>query len=193
MSQALEADMADMEGTQFACWNPQGALAHPKILVMEQAPVLQIRTATSEDADAILSCLASAFAAYRNEYTPKGFADTVLSQSSLQHRMKEMQLFVAVWEGEVVGTIGCQINGKEAHLRGMAVVPDRQGKGVAVALLRAVENHLRAHHCELITLDTTLPLKRATRFYEKHGFVPSGRISDFFGMPLYEFVKALKD
>jgi hypothetical protein len=30
------------------------------------------------------------------------------------------------------------------------------------------------------------------RFYERHGYRRSGRISDFFGMPLIEYVKVLK-
>jgi len=34
-------------------------------------------------------------------------------------------------------------------------------------------------------------LQRAIRFYTKHGFSPSGRVTDFFGMRLYEYVKLL--
>src|SRR5262249_29899150 len=35
-------------------------------------------------------------------------------------------------------------------------------------------------------------LARAVRFYEAHGFRASGRLSDFFGMELIEYVKALR-
>jgi hypothetical protein len=42
-----------------------------------------------------------------------------------------------------------------------------------------------------VTLDTTAPLVRAIRFYERHGYVRSGAVTDFFGMPLYEFRKGL--
>jgi putative acetyltransferase len=73
----------------------------------------------------------------------------------------------------------------------MAVLPEWQGSGVARALLHAAETELRKNQCERVTLDTTEPLQRAVRFYEKHGFRPSGRVSDFFGMPLYEYVKLL--
>jgi GNAT superfamily N-acetyltransferase len=73
----------------------------------------------------------------------------------------------------------------------MAVLPEWQGKGVAAELLQAVETELRSKQCKHITLDTTAPLRRAVRFYEKHGFTSSGRVSDLFGMPLYEYVKAL--
>jgi hypothetical protein len=30
------------------------------------------------------------------------------------------------------------------------------------------------------------------RFYEKNGFAATGQTGDFFGMPLYEYVKQLK-
>jgi hypothetical protein len=29
------------------------------------------------------------------------------------------------------------------------------------------------------------------RFYSRHGYILSGRVSDFFGMPLHEWVKFL--
>jgi len=74
---------------------------------------------------------------------------------------------------------------------GMAVLHEWQGTGVARALLQAAETELRKDRCECVTLDTTQPLQRAVRFYEKHGFRRSGRVSDFFGMPLYEYGKML--
>lgn len=80
----------------------------------------------------------------------------------------------------------------EGHLRGMAVLPEWQGGGVAEALLRAAEAELVSRNCACITLDTTEPLQRATRFYEKHGYRRSGRVSDFFGMRLHEYVKYLR-
>jgi ribosomal protein S18 acetylase RimI-like enzyme len=53
--------------------------------------------------------------------------------------------------------------------------------------------HAEAEHCRQkcthITLDTTPPLERAMRFYEKFGYRRSGRTTDFFGMPLFEYYK----
>jgi len=150
----------------------------------------RIRKAGAADSPGILACLASAFAPYRDRYTPQAFADTVLTAESLPSRLGQMCLLVAVSNGEIVGTIGCTASGGEGHLRGMAVLPEWQGSGVASALLEAVESELRGC-CTRITLDTTEPLQRAIRFYEKHGSSPSGRVSDFFGMDLYEYVKPL--
>jgi [ribosomal protein S18]-alanine N-acetyltransferase len=154
---------------------------------------IKIRRAGAQDAPGILACLATAFEPYRSQYTPDAYSDTVLSPGTLGDRMRSMSLFVAVDEtGQVVGTIGCQVvSADEGHLRGMAVLPDQQGRGVAAQLLEAAETELRSRNCKQITLDTTEPLRRAMRFYENSGYARTGRISDFFGMPLIEYVKDL--
>jgi predicted N-acetyltransferase YhbS len=153
--------------------------------------MFQIRKADSGDCNAILACLRAAFEKYRTQYTSEGFADTVLDSETVQQRMREMFILVAVSEGVIIGTIAFATRGEEGHLRGMAVLPDWQGTGAASALLRAAENELQRTGCSLVTLDATEPLTRATRFYVRHGFSKSGRTSDFFGMPLYEYAKRL--
>jgi len=150
-----------------------------------------IRRADSNDGEAIVACLAAAFAPYCNSYTPAAFADTVLDPGLVRHRLREMCVFVAVSEGNVVGTVACTARGEEGHLRGMAVLPDWQGSGVASALLQAAEAEIRNKRCKRVTLNTTEPLARAIRFYARHAFTRSGRVSDFFGMPLHEWVKFL--
>ena len=40
--------------------------------------------------------------------------------------------------------------------------------------------------------DTTEPLRPAVRFYERNGYRASGRVTDFFGMPIFEYVKRLE-
>ena len=121
-------------------------------------------------------------------------ADTVPDREGLLRRMAEMTVLVAEDAGgHVVGTIACKlVTEDEGHLRGMAVLPDWQGAGVAAELLSAVEEELRRRKCRRATLDTTAPLQRAIRFYERNGYRASGRVEDFYGMPLYEYAKALE-
>jgi predicted kinase/ribosomal protein S18 acetylase RimI-like enzyme len=153
-----------------------------------------IRKAAIDDAAGILECLRAAFEPYEPRYTPDAYRDTVLTSDTLRERLACMSIFVAVTpRGEVIGTIACQVTGSdEGHLRGMAIVPHCQGSGIADALLAAAEQELRQSHCSRVTLDTVEPLQRAIRFYERHGYRPSGRARDFFGMPLYEYVKTLR-
>lgn len=117
----------------------------------------------------------------------------MLTAKTLQERLKKMTVFVAVNSAkQVLGTIACNVaSAEEGHLRGMAVLPWMRGKGLAAQLLEEAEMELRLSGCVRITLDTTEPLERAMRFYEKNGYRRSGRVSDFFEMPLIEYQKTL--
>jgi GNAT superfamily N-acetyltransferase len=157
-----------------------------------------VRRANPGDSQGILRCLHDAFEPYRSRYTPEAFLDTTLTAETLQHRLATMSVYVALKDrSKIVGTIGCQITNpkigysNEGHLRGMAVLPACQASGVAAQLLIAAESELRDKGCSRITLDTTEPLQPAMRFYEKHGYRRSGRVTDFFGMPLIEYIKTL--
>jgi GNAT superfamily N-acetyltransferase len=152
-----------------------------------------IRKATSADAEGILRCLRAAFEPYRESYTPDAYRDTVLTSESLDERFASMSVLVAVTpEGTIVGTVAHHgIGIDEGHLRGMAVLPDHAGTGVAEQLLMRAERELGDLRCLRVSLDTTEPLRRAVRFYEKHGYRFSGRVTAFFGMPVFEYAKAL--
>ena len=158
---------------------------------MDSPAEIEIRSAHPADADAILQCLAAAFAPHCTEYTPAAFADTVLSPETVQVRLQQMHVLVATAKGNVVGTVSGVGDAGEGHLRGMAVFPEWRGLGVAAKLLAAIETWLTSRGCKRITLDTTLPLNAAMKFYEKNGYRRSGHIADFFGMPLLEYVKHL--
>jgi N-acetylglutamate synthase-like GNAT family acetyltransferase len=154
---------------------------------------IAVRAATSEDGEGILECLALAFAPYREAYTAEAFQDTVLTSETILKRMAQMFVFVATVEsGEVVGTIACKLmGGGRGHLRGMAVRPEWHGSGVSACLLEKAEEELQKAGCTTITLNTTEPLKRASHFYEKYGFRPTGKVGSFFGMSLFEYSKAV--
>jgi ribosomal protein S18 acetylase RimI-like enzyme len=165
--------------------------AGPTMPTTPPPSAISIRSATNNDVSETLACLQAAFAPYRDLYRPAAYLDTVLAPESLRERLASMQVFVAQNpSGQIVGTIACEVvNHDEGHLRGMAVLPTCQGLGIAAQLLNHAEAELRRQHCTRITLDTTEPLERAMRFYEKFGFRRSGKISDFFGMPLFEYYK----
>ena len=151
-----------------------------------------IRPASVLDAPAILDTLRAAFEPYRPQYTPPAWLDTVMTEDTLLGRLSSMSVLVAVGaKGVVIGTIGGVMRSpSEGHLRGMAVPPEWHGCGIAQRLLDAMEAHLLAQGCTSISLDTTEPLLGARRFYEKNGFTRTGKITDFFGMPLIEYAKS---
>jgi hypothetical protein len=90
-------------------------------------PPMRIREAGANDASAILACLAAAFEEFRNQYSTGAFADTVLDSETVQHRLREMCVLLAVAEGRVMGTISWSANGAEGICAGWPF--SRSGKG----------------------------------------------------------------
>lgn len=154
-------------------------------------PTFEIRKAARDDAAGILDCLRAAFSEYRQDYTEGAYCDTVLTPESVATLLSNSVLYVAIdATQQVVGSVGyTQANEQEGHIRGMAVRPEWQGAGVATQLLQRVESELRDEKCSRVSLDTTEPLRRAMRFYERNGYQRSGKVTDFFGMTLIEYIK----
>ena len=159
---------------------------------MKTEKEVSVRRATLHDAEEILKCLGEAFAPYRDSYTPEAFADTVRTEETIGRRFAEMRILVAAdSSGRVLGTIAYKAENSEGHLRGMAVRPEWHGSGVAQRLFDQAESDLRELHCRTITLDTTRPLRRAVRFYERNGFRATGKVASFFGMDLFAYRKEI--
>jgi len=160
---------------------------------MHSQPSIRIRPATPQDANFILKCLSVAFAPFKGDYTPDAFTDTVLTEETVLGRLRGMRVLVALAGDKIVGTVagGTDQATREGHLRGMAVLPEWHGRGVAALLLKEIEAWLRSRGCKRITLDTTLPLQIAMRFYEKNGYRRSGTVRNFFGMRSVEYAKEI--
>ena len=151
-------------------------------------PPLEIRPATEEDLSGLLACLAGAFEPFRGRYTPEAFLHTVLDARLGHERLAAMRVWVAREpDGKVVGTLAwVRTSTESGHLRGMAVLPEFQGSGVAQSLLDRVLSEMEGAGCRYVTLRTTEPLDRAVRFYERNGFRPDGVTADFHGMVVTE-------
>lgn len=153
-----------------------------------------IRRAAPSDWQGVLDCLREAFEPYRERYTDLAFADTVLTPATLQRRRSEMQILVAVEPANrVIGTVAFAVAGHEGHVRGMAVLPEYQGCGVAAALLAQVEADLRGLNCVSVTLETTGLLIRAMHFYEKPGSPERQRFYPSLAWSFWDIVKTFKD
>ena len=68
------------------------------------------------------------------------------------------------------------------YLYWLCVHPDAAGKGVGQALVRAVEHAVREAGGDRLVVEARgrPDQERTRRFYERNGFLPSGRIPDFY-------------
>lgn len=154
---------------------------------------MTVRTARPSDAEAIRDILAQAFEPYREAYTPEAYRHTVLDAKGVEERMARMEHLVAEdAAGRIVGTVAWTIRTEsEAHLRGMAVLPGEQGRGIGARLLGVAERRARREGCARMTLGTTRVLRPAIAFYQRRGYAMAGGPTSFFGMELLEMEKPL--
>jgi hypothetical protein len=172
---------------------PQGVELPPYIRsYIRGVPETEIRMAMPEDAALIASVLESAFIEYRSSYTDEGFAATTLTKDKVEARMNEGPMWVALYNGVIVGTVAAVAKGKALHVRGMGIVPAARGKKIGDLLLKHVENFAATRGYMRMTLSTTPFLRRAIKLYERFGFKRSGEGPfDLFGTPLFTMVKDL--
>ncbi|MFQ5945104.1 MAG: GNAT family N-acetyltransferase [Anaerolineae bacterium] len=153
---------------------------------------VEIRQAASEDADAIAALLREAFAEFESLYTPEGFAATAISSEEVVGRIAEGPVWVGSDEERVVGTASAVTREDGLYVRGMAVVPSMQGRGVGRRLLDQVEAFAREVGAQRMYLSSTPFLSSAIRLYERYGFLRTEEgPDDLHGTPLFTMEKPL--
>jgi GNAT superfamily N-acetyltransferase len=167
--------------------------ARPPIVEDGSGTRVRIRLAARVDAARVASLLLESFDEYRDSYTPEGFAATTPTREEVLARMEEGPVWVALLDGNVVGTVAAVERGEELYVRGMAVLPRARGLGIGELLLREVEGYARALGHSRLTLSTTPFLGRAIRLYERFGFLRSEEgARELFGTPLFTMAKSLR-
>lgn len=131
---------------------------------------------------------------YRALYTQRGFAATTLASEQVLSRSKEGPVWVAVSEGEIVGTSSAVLRTDFLYVRGMAVQPKARGRRVGEFLLAESQRYATLHNCGRLVLSTTPFLERAIRLYERFGFRRTEEgPHDLFGTPLFTMEKVLSN
>jgi hypothetical protein len=154
---------------------------------------IQVRMAAPDDAARIASVLAESFVEHESAYTPEAYAATVLDSEQVLSRLREGPVWVAVREGEVVGTVSAIPKGDALYIRGMAVLPQARGDQTGKLLLKSIESFAAGHGYGRLVLSTTPFLDRAIRLYENFGFRRSNAgPHDLFGTALFTMEKTMR-
>jgi len=131
--------------------------------------------------------------AYREFVTPgRSWEEYLVRIADIADRAKRTMIIVAVEDGEVLGTVTLELEGRtdtesrndreaeplrpgQAHVRMLGVAPAARGRGVGRLLMDACLEESRRAGKTLLTLNTTERMKAARRMYESMGFT---RIED---------------
>lgn len=88
--------------------------------------------------------------------------------------------FFAARDGDTtLGTGALCLKPGYGEIKSMFTAENARGKGVADALLRALEDTARAEEVPVLKLETAEALDAAIRLYEKHGFTRCALFGDY--------------
>ncbi|MGI8638475.1 MAG: GNAT family N-acetyltransferase [Pyrinomonadaceae bacterium] len=154
---------------------------------------VEIRIALPDESDAITTLIRDAFAQFESCYTPEAFAATTPDSDKIRKRFDEGEIWSALKNETIVGTVSTVADSEKLYVRSMAVSPSAQGLGIGRRLLKAVENFAIENGFESLFLYTTVYSSSAIRLYEQNGFVRGEDSSpdEFFGTPGFAMEKKL--
>ncbi len=88
--------------------------------------------------------------------------------------------FFTAREGDVIlGTGAIKVNKDMAEVKSMFVAETARGRGVADAILRALEDRARELRLHWLRLETGDVLQAAHRLYARHGFLSCGPFGNY--------------
>lgn len=153
-----------------------------------------VRTAEKRDIREIHDILARAFTPYCEDYTDEAYGTTVVPVHEIDRRLGDANkvVFVAEFQGKIVGTVAVDILPGSWYIQSMAVRPDVQRKGIGMVLIEEIEKCAREKGVGILSLECYEPLAKAIHLYEKCGFVRTGRSRAYHGITIFEMQKELR-
>ena len=153
---------------------------------------LEIRKARPGDAESISSVLLASFLELKPLYSEEGFAVTTPDKERVLLRMAEGPVWVAVLDGQTVGTASVVHRQEGLYIRGMAVLEKARGHQIGWRLLELIENYALENGFDRMFLSTTPFLDRAIKLYKHFGFRRIKRgPHDLHGTPLFSMEKII--
>ncbi|MBH0053016.1 GNAT family N-acetyltransferase [Salinibacterium sp. SWN139] len=146
---------------------------------MEDTYELELRSVPFEHADSVM--LRSA---QRAELTARyGTED---SEPGVKPNADSVVVFlIAYVDGVPAGCGGLrQLSEEIFEVKRMYVTPAQRGTGIAVAVLKGLEEWARAQSATTLALETGTAQPDAMRFYEREGYTPIENFGDYVGEEL---------
>lgn len=97
----------------------------------------------------------------------------------LRSRIKETEFYVAKENGKIVGCVYIEPSGNSLHFGLLVVADNQKGSGLAPAMLKAIEDFAIAKQYKNIGLAYVSVAPWLKKYYEKHGYVSSGEITEW--------------
>ncbi len=139
-----------------------------------------------KDVDETVALLNSAF---RYQELATGHKRT--DRNHLLSKMRELSCFVVKNRSEIVGTVAYETNDTTLHFGLMSVSNEYRGKGLAQAIVHAVEEYAKSQSYMILELDYMSIAPWLKKYYEKYGFEETGHTVTWKEVNLIQMQKPL--
>lgn len=119
--------------------------------------------------DRLLELLYAAFEQQKGRIDPPSSVYE-LDENRLRSKAAEEHVFIATEECSLAGCIFARDTGRSIYLGKLAVLPERQGRGIGRLLIQRVEDYARRCGRTLLELETRIELVENHRIFEAYGF-----------------------
>ena len=126
-----------------------------------------------QDADMpdLLTVIQQAFAQYQGQLQPPSSAEHK-TVDIIRAELQTANALVVETAGQIVACVFYRRQDGAFYLDRLAVLPAYRQRGLALALLQAIETRAREQGVAYLTLSVRLPLRELQAYYQKLGFVP---------------------
>ncbi|MEQ8672114.1 MAG: GNAT family N-acetyltransferase [Aggregatilineales bacterium] len=132
-------------------------------------PIINIVSATPADSARLYAIITRAFAQYKEMLVPPSsvFKETA---DSIQTKLTKGGGFIVRIKDQDAGSVLYEPQEDHLYLGRLAVLPEYRGKGIAHALINAVESHASQHNFPRVKLGVRLALEANRRLFTSLGY-----------------------
>ena len=137
---------------------------------MANASAIKIRTATRDDASAIIPLVNAAFVV-------EDFLEGTRTDAERMEKSMETGKFLVAEDdaGKLIAAVYVEVNGERGYFGMLAVNPSQQGQGLGRKMIDAAENFLRAAGCGFVTIKVLSLREGLPDYYRQFGYTETGR------------------
>ncbi|KMK76779.1 GNAT family N-acetyltransferase [Alkalihalobacillus pseudalcaliphilus] len=128
-----------------------------------------IKLATISEAALIHDVMIQAFSVYRNEKPPSSALEETIQFVSVALEKGE-QAFIAFEEHKPVGIVRFQVKEDNLYFYRLAVIPTKQGQGIATELLQSLECYAKKKELTSIQCKVRVTVPRNIQLYSSIGY-----------------------
>jgi predicted N-acetyltransferase YhbS len=137
---------------------------------------IRIRAATAADAAALAALITGAFAEYRGRLKPESGALSESAETIAAELARPDHTALLALDGsQPVGCVLCKPENGDLYFGRLAVPPAQRGRGIARALIEAVEAHGRQRGYPGVLLGVRVALPENQKLFASLGYVETER------------------